>query len=100
MGGRDAVGVAGIRLHGGPQCGHCEGRRRHHTPSHGVTVNQLDIVITNPDHPLAAGLSGRVQAYRVQREMNWGAHLAPGARWWQRLRLPSRPPVMPPPTDC
>ena len=49
-------------------------------PSHGVTVDQLYLVITNPNHPLAAGLSGRVQAYRVLREMNWGAHLAPGAQ--------------------
>ena len=49
-------------------------------PSHGVTVDQLYVVITNPDHPLAAGMSGRVQAYRVPREMNWGAHLAPGAQ--------------------
>jgi len=40
----------------------------------------LAIVITNPNHPLAAGLSGRVQVYRVLREMNWGAHLAPGAQ--------------------
>ena len=50
------------------------------SPSHGVTVDQLYVVITNPNHPLAAGLSGRVQAYRVPREMNWGAHLAPGHR--------------------
>ena len=49
-------------------------------PSHGVTVEQLSVVITNPEHPLAAGLSGRVQVYRVLREMNWGAHLAPGAQ--------------------
>ncbi|MEF3264378.1 hypothetical protein LI971_08810, partial [Campylobacter jejuni] len=35
---------------------------------------------TKPDHPLAAGLSGRVQVYRVLREMNWGARLAPGAQ--------------------
>jgi hypothetical protein len=49
-------------------------------PSHGVTVDQLYVVITNPNHPLAAGLSGRVQVYRVLREMNWGAHLAPGAQ--------------------
>jgi hypothetical protein len=49
-------------------------------PSHGVTVDQLYVVITNPTHPLAAGMSGRVQAYRVPREMNWGAHLAPGAQ--------------------
>lgn len=48
-------------------------------PSHGVTINQLDIVITDPASPLAAGLSGRVQVYRALREMNWGAHLAPGA---------------------
>jgi hypothetical protein len=49
-------------------------------PSDGVTVDQLGLVITGPDHPLAAGLSGRVQTYRVLREMNWGAHLAPGAQ--------------------
>ena len=49
-------------------------------PSHGVTTDQLNLVITKPDHPLAAGLSGRVQVYRVPREMNWGAHLAPGAQ--------------------
>jgi hypothetical protein len=49
-------------------------------PSHGVTVDQLALIITAPDHPLAAGLSGRVQTYRVLREMNWGAHLAPGAK--------------------
>jgi hypothetical protein len=49
-------------------------------PSHGVTIDQLYLVITNPNHPLAAGLSGRVQVYRVLREMNWGAHLAPGAQ--------------------
>ncbi|MFO1183154.1 MAG: hypothetical protein U1E56_00030 [Bauldia sp.] len=48
-------------------------------PSHGVTVDQLDIVITDPSHPLAAGLSGRVRVYTQPREMNWGAHLAPGA---------------------
>jgi hypothetical protein len=48
-------------------------------PSHGVTVDQMDIVITDPDHPLAAGLSGRVHVYQQMREMNWGAHLAPGA---------------------
>jgi hypothetical protein len=48
-------------------------------PTHGVTVGQLDIVITQPDHPLAAGLSGRVQVYRYPREMNWGVALAPGA---------------------
>jgi hypothetical protein len=49
-------------------------------PSHGVTINQLDVIITKPDHPLAAGFSGRVQVYPVLREMNWGAHLAPGAQ--------------------
>jgi hypothetical protein len=49
-------------------------------PSHGVTIDQLAIVVTNPDHPLAAGLSGRVQVYRVLREMNWGVRLAPGAQ--------------------
>ena len=49
-------------------------------PSHGATIDQLAVVVTNPDHPLAAGLSGRVQVYRVLREMNWGAHLASGAK--------------------
>jgi hypothetical protein len=49
-------------------------------PSHGATVDQLYLVITDPSHPLAAGLSGSVQVYRVLREMNWGAHRAPGAR--------------------
>lgn len=50
-------------------------------PSHGAIVDQTSLVITNPSHPLAAGLSGRVQVYRVLREMNWGAvaNLAPGA---------------------
>lgn len=48
-------------------------------PSHGVTVDQRDIVIVDPSHPLAAGLSGRVHVYNYIREMNWGAHLAPGA---------------------
>jgi hypothetical protein len=37
----------------------------------------LDIV--NPDHPLAAGLEGRVQIYRLLREINWGRDLTPGA---------------------
>jgi hypothetical protein len=49
-------------------------------PTHGVTINQLDVVITDPAHPLAAGLSGRVQVYRANREMNWGVALAPGAQ--------------------
>jgi hypothetical protein len=49
-------------------------------PSHGAIVDQVALVITNPSHPLAAGLSGRVQVYRVLREMNWGAHLAPGVQ--------------------
>jgi hypothetical protein len=48
-------------------------------PTHGVTVGQLAIVITNPDHPLAAGFSGLVHVYRFPREMNWGVALAPGA---------------------
>jgi len=48
-------------------------------PTHGVTVGQLDVIITNPDHPLAAGLTGRVHVYNFAREMNWGVALAPGA---------------------
>jgi hypothetical protein len=48
-------------------------------PSHGVTVDQRDLIITDPDHPLAAGFSGRVHVYNYIREMNWGVQLAPGA---------------------
>lgn len=50
-------------------------------PTHGAIVDQTSLVIADPSHPLAAGLSGRVQVYRVLREMNWGAvaSLAPGA---------------------
>jgi hypothetical protein len=51
-------------------------------PTHGAVVDQTSLVITNSSHPLAAGLSGRVQVYRVLREMNWGAvaSLAPGVQ--------------------
>ncbi len=48
-------------------------------PTHGVTVDQRDIVIVDPDHPLAAGFTGRVHVYNFIREMNWGVALAPGA---------------------
>jgi hypothetical protein len=43
---------------------------------YGTIVNQTTINIVNPKHPLAAGLSGRVQVYRVPREMNWAKDVA------------------------
>jgi hypothetical protein len=43
----------------------------------GAIENQTAINITNPGHPLAAGLKGRVQVYRFPREMNWGKDTAP-----------------------
>ena len=43
----------------------------------GAIENQTAINITNPGHPLAAGLKGRVQVYRFPREMNWGKETAP-----------------------
>ena len=45
----------------------------------GAVENQTAINITNPGHPLAAGLKGRVQVYRFPREMNWGKETVPGA---------------------
>ena len=46
---------------------------------YGTIENQTTINIANPEHPLAAGLSGRVQVYRLPREMNWGKDLASSA---------------------
>jgi hypothetical protein len=45
----------------------------------GTIENQTAITITNPGHPLAAGLKGRVPVYRFPREMNWGKETTPGA---------------------
>lgn len=58
-------------------------------PSHGVTVGQLDLVIVNPEHPLAAGFTGSVRVYRYPREMNWGVQLAPGAEIVATLSAPN-----------
>jgi len=43
---------------------------------YGAIDDQTAINIVNPKHPLAAGLSGHVQVYRVPREMNWAEDLA------------------------
>ncbi|HKY20342.1 MAG TPA: hypothetical protein VJM31_03910 [Vicinamibacterales bacterium] len=45
----------------------------------GTIEKQTAITITNPGHPLAAALNGRVQVYRFPREMNWGKDTAPSA---------------------
>lgn len=46
----------------------------------GATAGQTDIVIVDPAHPLAAGLSGRVTVYPIPAEINWAATemMAPG----------------------
>lgn len=46
----------------------------------GAIANETDIVIVDPAHPLAAGLSGRVTVYSRPAEINWAASevLAPG----------------------
>src|SRR5262245_38763433 len=49
------------------------------TGAFGTIENQTALNITNPGHPLAAGLKGRVQVYRFPREMNWGKDTVPGA---------------------
>jgi hypothetical protein len=46
---------------------------------YGTMRNQTAINIVNPKHPLAAGLSGRVQVYRLSGTMHWGKDLAPSA---------------------
>lgn len=46
----------------------------------GAIAGETDIVIVDPSHPLAAGLSGRVTVYSLPAEINWAANgvLAPG----------------------
>lgn len=48
----------------------------------GAIADETDIVIVDPSHPLAAGLSGRVTVYTIPAEINWAANevLAPGVR--------------------
>jgi hypothetical protein len=46
----------------------------------GAIAGETDIVIVDPSHPLAAGLSGRVRVYTMPAEINWAVNevLAPG----------------------
>ena len=46
----------------------------------GSIPGETDIVIVDPSHPLAAGLSGRVTVYTIPAEINWAVRevLAPG----------------------
>lgn len=46
----------------------------------GAIAGETDIVIVDPSHPLAAGLSGRITVYSLPAEINWAANevLAPG----------------------
>jgi hypothetical protein len=46
----------------------------------GAIAGETDIVIVDPSHPLAAGLSGRVKVYTLPAEINWASNevLAPG----------------------
>ncbi len=46
----------------------------------GAIPGETDIVIVDPAHPLAAGLSGRVRVYTLPAEINWAVTevLAPG----------------------
>lgn len=46
---------------------------------YGAIEGQTSISITDPEHPLAAGLEGVVQVYRFEREINWGLKTAPEA---------------------
>ena len=48
----------------------------------GAIDGETDIVIVDPSHPLAAGLSGRVTVYTIPAEINWAANevLAPGVQ--------------------
>ncbi len=46
---------------------------------YGTIEDHTTINIVHPKHPLAAGMSGRVQVYRVPREMNWAEDLVPSA---------------------
>ena len=40
----------------------------------GAIAGETDIVIVDPSHPLAAGLSGRVTVYSLPAEINWAAN--------------------------
>ena len=46
----------------------------------GAIAEETDIIIVDPSHPLAAGLSGRVTVYPIPAEINWAVTevLAPG----------------------
>ncbi len=46
----------------------------------GAIDGETDIVIVDPSHPLAAGLSGRVRVYTLPAEINWAVRevLSPG----------------------
>jgi hypothetical protein len=48
----------------------------------GAIDGETDIVIVDPSHPLAAGLSGRVTVYTIPAEINWAVNevLAPGVQ--------------------
>ena len=48
----------------------------------GAIDGETDIVIVDPSHPLAAGLSGRVTVYTIPAEINWAVSevLAPGVQ--------------------
>ena len=48
----------------------------------GSIPDETDIVIVDPSHPLAAGLSGRVTVYTIPAEINWAVNevLAPGVQ--------------------
>lgn len=48
----------------------------------GAINGETDIVIVDPSHPLAAGLSGRVTVYTIPAEINWAVNevLAPGVQ--------------------
>lgn len=48
----------------------------------GAIADETDIVIVDPSHPLAAGLSGRITVYTLPAEINWAAKevLAPGVK--------------------
>jgi hypothetical protein len=56
-------------------------------PGFGAILGETDIIITDPSHPLAAGLSGRVTVYTLPAEINWARTevLAPGVQTVARL---------------
>lgn len=47
---------------------------------YGTFADQTDIIIVDPTHPLAAGLSGRVTVYSRPAQINWAILEAPGAQ--------------------